>query len=393
LAAIAVTYFYLHRAFREKGGDNLQSEHRVWAMTVCSIASILIWVRMLYFALAFQTTGLFVRVVFAVVMDLYSFLSCLTVFLFAFSQGFYIFFHRDFPDSDEVTQHMADEDTKHMGEEATMLMTYQMLFGDYAMSKLSKSPVTLAYYLLFTALVCLTLMNVLIAKMNEAYSRIAESAKSKFSLDLALLVVKLEDTYSPVIKRFRGDRFTTWLVQNKMASSNSEDLTSKRMQAIEGHYEQVSKSLLELKSFLIDVNRKVGATSRGRSRFVQSDSSSLEQVVMDDEDPEQDLSGIMNLVNRDEIAFMRQQRQDTDERLQAEVKDVKEQVVRSQEALMNELGRLADRVEKLQGPCLGRVSGVPSADAGGGVGSLTHASSGGNTQPARRGIGNFILRR
>jgi hypothetical protein len=198
---LALTLWLMHQA------DEGDKDSRNWALSTCSVTSLLFWMRSIAFGLGFEETGQFVRIVLLIFKDVKYFFGMLAVFLFAFSHGLYLFYHR--PNSAKVGDSFDSVSS-------TLLTTYQMLLGDYPVEELESNGITLIYFLLFSIMVTLTLMNILIAKMTDTYNKVVGMSQQEHAFHQALLIANLEAAYHPYIEFmnnhfFSQDRFKTWI--------------------------------------------------------------------------------------------------------------------------------------------------------------------------------------
>jgi len=239
IGAVGVSYNFMAAAHKQQSNDL-----RSIAMTICSFGSILVWLRSVYFAVGFREWGQFVHVVFFIFGDCGYFFSMLIVILCGFSQGFYIFFHRD-PGEDDA-----------QGFETpftTFVTAFLMMMGDYPTDDLMASWITVLYFLVFGCLISITLLNVLIAKMNDSYATTMTRAQAKYSLTLATQIASVESTWTWLVKRKYRHCYKTWLYSvQRLDSLNGDEETQQSIRIIDEHCDKI---LVSIENRLVQLTR------------------------------------------------------------------------------------------------------------------------------------------
>jgi hypothetical protein len=187
----------------------VEVNHRPMTFAACTV--ILFYLRLLYYLQAFEGPGTFVRTVLYVGMDIVPFTGMLLIIILAFAHGFFLFFMN--PDvQDTATSHVFSTYSW------SLTTTYKMLLGDYHDEDLTEHNVSLTFFIVFTYVVAVVLLNLLIAKMNSSYSDIDREADKAHMAGRATMIVALEELWSaPPLNWVAGwtvmkkNKFLPWL--------------------------------------------------------------------------------------------------------------------------------------------------------------------------------------
>eukprot|EP01066_Platyproteum_vivax_P014861 Platyproteum_vivax@DN6634_c0_g1_i1.p1 len=161
--------------------------HPVWTYT--SVASLLVWVRLLYYGLGFEVTGLFVRTLFQITLEISSFLLMLLILILGFAQAWFVLFGRG-----SLLSHLDDpEGSGFTSFPMAVLTVYRMMVGENPdVNVVTVNIYSLAYFLIFSMLVPVILINMLIAKMNDSYAARTAQAEGEFRLAQAKRITEYE---------------------------------------------------------------------------------------------------------------------------------------------------------------------------------------------------------
>merc|ERR1719174_682618 len=158
-------------------------------MTFAACTVILFYLRLLYYLQAFEGPGTFVRTVLYVGMDILPFTGMLLIIILAFAHGFFLYFRNP---------NVEDTSELHVFQSYSwsLTTTYKMLLGDYHDEDVLRYNVSLAFFMVFTYVVAVVLLNLLIAKMNASYGDITADADQAHMAGRASMIVALEELWS-----------------------------------------------------------------------------------------------------------------------------------------------------------------------------------------------------
>jgi hypothetical protein len=260
--------------------------------------------RTLYTASGFEGTGIFVRILGGILWEIRYFLFLLLVIMFGFAHSFFIFFHRDSGAADSDIQ----EDHAFADLVATIFTAYKMMLGEYPEEVISVGEhwVPKLYFVVFSFLITITLMNVLIAKMMDAYASINEHALGKYSVSRTTLVAEHERKFNFYLMRFKYFRsfFRTWIyfVQQGDQKATEQKVTSvggPTLEYFETSLQQVNARMDRLDVSMntaLDLMREMHGTGRKDVEKAEKDKQKMPEQTWDP-----DLDAGSNKMNSDEI--------------------------------------------------------------------------------------------
>jgi len=150
-----------------------------------SLASVLAWMYMLFFFLGFRLTGPFVVMIYEMLIaDFRRFGTIFVIFLFGFSEAFYIIFNES-----GFYAFLARIKACFVA----MLGAFE--FDDYSAARYP--PLSIALLLIYVVVVTILLLNLLIAMMGDTFQRISEDADKKWHLEWARIIFSIENEMSP----------------------------------------------------------------------------------------------------------------------------------------------------------------------------------------------------
>eukprot|EP01024_Parvocaulis_polyphysoides_P012661 TRINITY_DN14642_c1_g1_i1.p1 TRINITY_DN14642_c1_g1~~TRINITY_DN14642_c1_g1_i1.p1 ORF type:complete len:306 (+),score=1.57 TRINITY_DN14642_c1_g1_i1:121-1038(+) len=201
-------------------GVDLAVQHLV------AVAMIIIWVRFLYFFVAFKVTGPTVQMIIQILLDIGFFLMLIIAILIGFGLAFFVLFRSEdrvlfqneqvigfsqesftnFMEMDNqqecVEQLYLNDNTTDiigsMGRQMARLVT--MMIGDFNTDCFLESRVNVLstiLFVLFILFLAITLLNLMIAIMNDSYNIIKEKKESRFYKGRAELVDEMETSIPP----------------------------------------------------------------------------------------------------------------------------------------------------------------------------------------------------
>ncbi|CAF1156051.1 unnamed protein product [Adineta steineri] len=151
---------------------------------VLALVSIIGWVYMLFFAMAFKLTGPFVFMIYKMLLnDVLRFCIIYIVFLIGFSQAFFVLFN-------------------YNGFSGFLLSIKQCFFGMLGDFNLDHHTGTTFQYIsmpllvIYVVVVSILLLNLLIAMMGDTYGNVIESATQIWHLERARIIFAIENEMS-----------------------------------------------------------------------------------------------------------------------------------------------------------------------------------------------------
>jgi hypothetical protein len=143
-----------------------------------SIASLLTWLKLLYFLRGFEGTGHFVAMVFVIAYEIRFFLLVLLIALFGFVQSFY----------------MVGLDTIYGTLSTSLLLLFETMLGitfSVDFSETVSEPYTTTLYVFYCVVIMLLLLNMLIAQMNNTYTKVAQKGfAAQFKFERAKIIIE-----------------------------------------------------------------------------------------------------------------------------------------------------------------------------------------------------------
>ena len=141
-----------------------------------SIASLLTWLKLLYFLRGFEGTGHFVAMVFVIAYEIRFFLLVLFISLFGFAQSFYMvgYYSGTLPSS--------------------LLLLFETMMGvaySVDFSGTVSEEYTTTLYVFYCIVIMLLLLNMLIAQMNNTYTKVAQKGfAAQFKFERAKIIIE-----------------------------------------------------------------------------------------------------------------------------------------------------------------------------------------------------------
>jgi len=148
--------------------------------------SITVWFKLLSYSRGFTNTGTYVKLILAVTRSIFFFLVILLLVIFAFSHAFKML---AIIDTDNFDQYDS------VG--SSILTQYRMIIGDFDISSFlspteASQGIGIVFFIAFTLLVSIILLNLLIAIMSNSYDNIQENAKAEWLAELAEILIEID---------------------------------------------------------------------------------------------------------------------------------------------------------------------------------------------------------
>jgi len=160
---------------------------------VAAVTALLLWTNILYYARAFESTASLVRTLLQALQDMGAFVLIILIVLAGFSTGFFLLYMQPaFMGSADYEELYLQFGTPLN----TVLTLYDMMLGSYDVRVLRlSSSVVLAwlFFLLFSFMMSILLLNVLIAILSDSFERVQERADVEWRRERALLLVEMEN--------------------------------------------------------------------------------------------------------------------------------------------------------------------------------------------------------
>ena len=145
---------------------------------VLSIASLLTWLKLLYFLRGFEGTGHFVAMVFVIAYEIRFFLLVLIIVIFGFSQSFWLI------GGDSLYGNLSTTTTLLV--EAMLGTFYSVDFSETISEEYST-----VLFIFYCIVIILLLLNLLIAQMNSTYAKVAQKGfAAQFKFERAKIIIE-----------------------------------------------------------------------------------------------------------------------------------------------------------------------------------------------------------
>jgi len=164
-----------------------------------AIAALALWFKLLGFARAARSVGPFVRMFLKIMQNIVSFVFVLMAIIIAFSHGLFLLFR---PQTQSVYSSWG-----------VLFVLYRAMLGDFEVDDFAANPssglVTL-YFVLFTFLVTVVMLNLLIAVMADIYQRVQRNVENEWLVERTKIILELEAVLPKVVRRSET-LFPDWL--------------------------------------------------------------------------------------------------------------------------------------------------------------------------------------
>jgi WD40 repeat protein len=145
-------------------------------------ATVFHMMKSISYARAFRGSGPFVRMVFVILQDISTLMLLFVVFTFGFALAFYV-----------VNQQ--EPESPFQSFQRSLLLTFAMLMGDFELSDFDAgafSSINFALWGIYMSLVYILFMNMLIALMNNSFSKVIENIDSQWRLEQGKIIMDIE---------------------------------------------------------------------------------------------------------------------------------------------------------------------------------------------------------
>ncbi len=221
--------------------------------SLASVTAVLLWFNLLEYLRGFSSFGLLVRIIFAVLRQIYSFLVLMSILLFGFAVGFFCLFRGVSETAPEVAQ-------RYEWWEA-LLTTYLMFFYEYNMRDFAvASNRTLGVLMqsAFLFLAIIVMLNLLIAVMWGVYEAVQANVMNESIMERARILVEIEQFLPMRQQTFRPNfplhvhvlRAQDWVEENvvvrEIGSVEQEKHAEARAASIKATFEERTVRVREL---------------------------------------------------------------------------------------------------------------------------------------------------
>ena len=146
---------------------------------ILSVASLLAWLKVLYFLRGFEGTGHFISIFFVIAYEIRFFLLVLLITLLGFAQSFFM---------------VGLDSVYGMGLGTGLMILFEQMIGVSSVVDFSETvseQYTSALFVVFSIVVILLLLNLLIAQMNNAFMKVAEKGfAAQFKFERAKIIIE-----------------------------------------------------------------------------------------------------------------------------------------------------------------------------------------------------------
>ena len=147
-------------------------------------------IKFLSFTRGFKHVGPIVRVIFNMLRDIYNFMTILSVFIIGFSQAFYILMYNNILFNNPFT---------------SIITTFDMVIGNFDTSVFNESSNFITVNILYRIYIIISvimLFNMLIAILENSYTKIIEEAEKEWKIERAKLILSLMDSLMTYKNKF-----------------------------------------------------------------------------------------------------------------------------------------------------------------------------------------------
>ena len=159
----------------------LKIDSHQYKVILISILYPIFFIKFLNFSRGFRSVGPIVRTIFKMLKDIYNFMAVLFVFLIGFSQSFFI---------------LLNNNREFQNPLVSILTTFDMIIGGFDIEILNTSEYIITcniLYRLYIIISVIMLLNILIAILENSYTKISEEAENEWKLERAKLIISLMD--------------------------------------------------------------------------------------------------------------------------------------------------------------------------------------------------------
>lgn len=148
-------------------------------------------VKFLSFTRGFKTVGPIVRVIFKMFRDIFNFMTILSVFIIGFSQAFYI---------------LTNKNKYFENPFVSLITTFDMIIGNFDTANFNESSYFITVNILYRFYIIISvimLLNMLIAILENSYTKIIEEAEREWKIERAKLIISLMDSLISCKNKFK----------------------------------------------------------------------------------------------------------------------------------------------------------------------------------------------
>eukprot|EP00192_Tetraselmis_astigmatica_P001734 CAMPEP_0117676888 /NCGR_PEP_ID=MMETSP0804-20121206/16449_1 /TAXON_ID=1074897 /ORGANISM="Tetraselmis astigmatica, Strain CCMP880" /LENGTH=2014 /DNA_ID=CAMNT_0005486129 /DNA_START=659 /DNA_END=6704 /DNA_ORIENTATION=- len=239
----------------------------VWLNPIVAINAILMWSKLLYFALAFESTSALVRMVLEIFYDMRHFLLLLVTVMIGFGCAFFVMFSGYDPVDEEIGDNLFSNPA------VTMFTMFAMMLGLLEPWVLYDSPMpaaAVAMFVVYEVAVVIVLLNLLIAIMGDSFDKVRETEHLQFMRGRASVIAGIEATLRKE-QLENKDWFPDGYIHilQRRYDDNSDQTWAGRIKAMERSQDRAKVEILEA------VER---AVAQARESLSQEFSTKLERL-------------------------------------------------------------------------------------------------------------------
>ncbi len=147
--------------------DNFIGMNTAYTATIMALATVMMWLKLLYFMRIFKNTGYLIRMIIEVISDMKYFLFILMVTVTAIGDAML-----------KIANQNKGEERFVKGFFEAVMFTYRMILGDFDTEKFGSVSVLMVWFLflLCTVLNMIVMLNLLIAIISESFNEINQFA-------------------------------------------------------------------------------------------------------------------------------------------------------------------------------------------------------------------------
>ena len=254
-----------------------------FSRSMLSIASFMMWLKVLYFCRIFSSTGYLVRMIIEMFYEMRIFIFVLLVTICAYSDAFQTISSSPYQAKDENGEYIRPFGNNFLD---AFIITYRMGLGDWNASSEDFGPVATGtvwfLFIINTLFIMIVMMNLLIALISESFARIAENAENASYQEFAMMVNENSYLIPEDVRNNYCDK-ESYLIISRSIAEEVENIDDKEQvavllldgqQAVVKHQRICAVDLLLRRSLVLDpADAEPGGRVVGREPFgrVQAD--------------------------------------------------------------------------------------------------------------------------
>lgn len=176
--------------------------------SIAAVESLLLWSRVLYYARSTRRIGMFVTVISSVIAAVIPFLFVVLCVVLGFAVAFHVLY-RHVGHTDAETQENEEIDYQSLDQSfgtfgRTLFTIFGFIFGQFDLKSIYHAPngtTAIIFFVLYMVIAATTLLNMLIAVMNNNFTGIRDRERIRFVKARAAAIGDIESRMSSKMKQ------------------------------------------------------------------------------------------------------------------------------------------------------------------------------------------------